>query len=173
MKWPDLKQVLGDTPFAVVGAVATRLYAPERHTRDLVVAVAPADAESVHEKLRTAGWQNTGQLTIGGSSWRSIQGEEVDVIEGQEAWWVQAISEAQANLDAQGLPILPMPYLVLMKFQSGRTIDIGDITRMLGQADQSALDATRDLFLQCEGCEGKDLEDLESLIQLGQLEMQE
>lgn len=170
MQWPDLTEVLGDTTFAVVGAVATRLYAPERNTRDLDVVVVADDADVAREKLRNAGWQQLGALTIGGSSWRSSLGEEVDVIEVQDLWWPQAIREAQENRDAQKLPILPMPYLVLMKFQSSRTVDIGDIARMLGQAKESTLNATRQLFEQYES-EG--MEDLESLIQLGQLEMQE
>ena len=170
MQWPDLTQVLGDTAFAVVGAVATRLYAPERNTRDLDVVVVADEAATAREKLRNAGWQQVGELSIGGSSWRSALGEEVDVIEVRDSWWPQAISEAQENRDAQKLPILPMPYLVLMKFQSSRTVDIGDIARMLGQAEGSTLNATRELFRRYEA-EG--LEDLESLIQLGQLEMQE
>lgn len=169
MHWPDLSSVLGQTPFAVVGAVATRLYAPERSTRDLDVVVVPEDAAAVREKLHSAKWQSVGELSIGASFWRSPVGEELKVSQGRESWWPQAIAQAQENRDAQGLPILPLPYLVLMKFQSARTVDIGDITRMLGAADGSTLDETRTLFAEyvADG-----LEDLGSLIQLGQLEMQ-
>jgi hypothetical protein len=65
------------------------------------------------------------------------------------------------------LPILPLRFLALMKFQSGRVQDIADITRMLGQADPSVLDAVRALFKQFAPA---DLSDLESLITLGKLE---
>ena len=120
MQWPDLTSVLNDTPFAVVGAVATRLYAPERSTRDLDIAVSFDNSNAVREKMRQAGWHLSGELTIGGSSWRSAAGEEVDILEVHEVWWTQAIAQAQTNRDAQGLPILPLPYLALMKFQSSR-----------------------------------------------------
>lgn len=169
MQWPDVKHVLQDLPFAVVGAVATRLYAPERHTRNLHITILPANAEAARKKFHDAGWIQTASLSIGGSSWRSPDDGEVDVLEGGESWWPKAINDAQQNCDAQGLPILPLPYLVLMKFQSGRSIDIGDITRMLGQADDVALDAIRTLFSEYE-TEG--MEDLESLILLGRMEMQ-
>ncbi len=169
MKWPDLSEVFGDLPWAVVGAVATRLYMPERMTRDLDVAVFVEDAVAARSRLIAAGWAPTGELSIGGSSW-SLDGVEVDVLEGRARWWPEALREARINPDAQGLPILPLPFLVLMKFQAGRVNDIADITRMLGQANESQLDATRRLFKQYE-VEG--LEDLESLIILGRLELQE
>jgi hypothetical protein len=169
MQWPDVISVLQDTPFAVVGAVATRMYAPERHTRDLDITILPDNAKVAREKFRKAGWTQTAQLSIGGSSWRSPDGDEVDILEGREEWWPEAIAAAQENRDAQGLPILPLPYLALMKFQSGRSIDIGDITRMLGQADAVALNETRILFSKFDA-EGMD--DLESLITLGRMEMQ-
>jgi hypothetical protein len=169
MIWPDLSDVFGDLSWAVVGAVATRLYMPERMTRDLDVAVHVADADSAHQKLVAAGWVQSGTLSIGGASWRSPDGVEVDILEGTASWWPQALREAQSNRDAQGLPILPLPYLVLMKFQAGRTIDIGDVTRILGQASEAHLEATRRLFRQFEA---DGLEDLESLVMLGRLELE-
>ena len=168
MVWPDLSEVFGDLPWAVVGAVATRLYMPERMTKDVDVAVAASDTATAGEKMRAAGWVQEGQLTVGGTIWRSPDGVQVDVLGGRADWWPAALREAQTNRDAQGLPILPLPYLVLMKFQSGRTIDIGDITRILGQAGDEQLGKTRRLFQQFEP-EG--LEDLESLIVLGRLEL--
>ncbi len=169
MQWPDLNQVLRDTPFAVVGAVAARLYAPERLTKDLDVVVFVAHIPTSRAEFKAAGWTRISELSIGGSSWRSLDGVEVDVLEGREAWWSLAIDEAQENRDAHGLPILPFPYLVLMKFRSGRTIDIGDITRMLGQAETCNLDKTRKLFAIHEP---DGIDDLESLIELGRMEMQ-
>ena len=56
-----------------------------------------------------------------------------------------------------------------MKFRAGRTTDIGDITRMLGLADEQSLEATRLLFEQVEP---DGLEDLESLIELGRWELE-
>ena len=167
MAWLNLTAVLSPISWAVVGAAATRLYMPERATQDLNVAIRAQDAPTVREKLARARFTHVGELSIGGSTWRAPDGQTIDVIEGQEEWWDAALREAQANRDAQGLPILPLRFLALMKFQSGRVQDIADITRMVGQADPSVLDAARALFKQFAPA---DLSDLESLITLGKLE---
>lgn len=169
MKWPDLRSVLDPLPWAVVGAVATRLYMPERATRDLDVAVAAADAAAARNRLAAAGFRYLGELHIGGSAWEAPGGEVVDLIEGQEPWWPQALGEAQSNRDGQGLPILPLRYLVLMKLRAGRVQDLADLARMLGQADAGMLDAVRAAVATYAPA---DLEDLESLIQLGKLEVE-
>ena len=151
MIWPDLSEIFDDLPWAVVGAVATRLYMPERMTRVLDIAVGSADSAKAKAKLQAS------------------QIAKVNLIEGHALWWPQALQESQTNRDAQGLPILPLPYLVLMKFQAGRVNDIADITRMLGQADEPNLARTRQLF---ERHELDGLEDLENLINLGRLELE-
>ena len=168
MRVPNLTGVLGPLPWAVVGAVATRLYMPERATQDLDIAVRVEDASEVRRRLSDAGFAHQGELSIGGSSWRSPGGVIVDVLEVSEPWFAQALAEAGRNRDAQGLPVLPLPYLALMKFQAGRVQDLADVTRMLGQANDETPDLVRRLFSQYSG---GDLEHLESLIQLGQLEM--
>ena len=167
MKWIDLTPLLSPIRWAVVGAAATRLYMPERVTQDLDVAIEAADSPQARAKLTAAGFLYQGELSIGGSTWATPAGESIDVMEGHEPWWQEALAEAQTNRDAQGLPILPFRYLVLMKFQSGRVQDIADITRMLGQADANALDNVRALFKQYAPA---DISDLESLITLGKLE---
>ncbi len=167
MTWPNLTSVLAPIPWAVVGAAATRLYMPERATQDFDVAIRAQDASAAREKLVRARFAYVSELSIGESTWRAPEGQMIDVIEGREEWWNDALQEAQTNRDAQGLPILPLRFLVLMKFQAGRIQDIADITRMLGQADASTLDAVRALFKQYAPA---DLADLESLITLGKLE---
>ena len=168
MRLPNLTPVLGPALWAVVGAVGTRLYMPERATQDLEIVVQAGDAEGVRRRLSESGFQYQGQLSIGGSSWLSPDDIPVDVVEMAEPWLTRALTEAQGNLDAQGLPVLPFQYLVLMKFQAGRVQDLADITRMLGQASEVMLDSVRRLFAQSLP---EETEDLESLIALGQLEM--
>lgn len=168
MDWPDLTPALGSVPWAVVGAVATRQYMPERLTRDLDVIIAMADAVDVRERLSAAGYRYIGDLGIGGSTWQSTGGIEVDVLECRAPWCVVALAEAQENRDAQGLPVLPLPYLVLMKMESGRARDVGDLAQMLGQAAPDMLDRVRATVHQFAPHDG---DDLESLIALGQLEM--
>lgn len=168
MNWPDLSPVLSPIQWAVVGAAATRLYMPERFTRDFDIAISVQDSGAAYNKLAAAGYTKTGALSIGGATWRSPDGQLIDVIEGSEDWWSTGLAEAQTNRDAQHLPILPLHYLILMKFNAGRARDLGDITQMLGLASEQAIDEVRELFRRTTP---DDLADLESLITLGKLEM--
>lgn len=167
MRVPDLAAVLGPVPWAVVGAVAARMYMPERVTQDVDIAVSQADSNEAQSRLRAAGYVQQGTLAVPGSWWKSPRGDILDVLELEAPWAGDALRQAQQNRDAQGLPVMPLPYLVLMKFQSGRVQDLADITRMLGQADEAALDSVRRAFQQHAA---GDLGDLEDLIRLGQLE---
>lgn len=169
MKWPDLNSVLSQVPFAVVGAVATRLYMPERVTQDLDIIISVHDATEAYEKLTAAGFKRTGTLTIGGGAWQAPDGSQIDVLEGKDEWWPDVIKAAQSNCDAAGLPVIPLPFLVMMKYQASRLQDLADISRMLGQAGAATLAEVRAIFAKYMPDEQ---DDLESLIQLGQLEFQ-
>lgn len=159
--------ILEPVRWAVVGAAATRLYMPERMTQDFDIAIAVADAGETRCRLTVAGLVKLGDLSIDRSQWQTAEGLRMDVIEGYDPWWPEALAEAQSNRDAQGLPILPLPYLTLMKFNASRTIDLGDISRMLGLADDAAIDRVRVVFQRYTP---DDREDLESLIVLGRME---
>jgi len=165
--WPDLRQILGDIRWATIGGVATRHYMPERATVDLDILIAAEDARVARERLTQAGYQYLQELTVGGSTWRSPEGVEVDVLESSEPWVARALAAAEQNRDLQGLPILPLPYFVLMKFRSGRARDVADLAQMLGQAEADQLDEVRRVVAAFEP---EALEDLESLITLGQME---
>jgi hypothetical protein len=168
-QWPDLTEVLGEIPWATVGGVATRHYAPERATVDLDALVERGMAPMVRERLQRSGFRYIGELSVGGSTWAAPDGATVDVLESAEPWVGGAVEQAQQNRDLQGLPVLPLPYFILMKLRSGRTMDLGDITRMLGLAGDADLAAVREVIgrLQPDA-----LEDVESMITLGRLEMQ-
>jgi len=170
MKWPDLSSALSPVSFAVVGAVATRLYMPERATRDLGIIISIHDAAAAHQKLIAAGFKHKGTLIIGGKTWETPEGNQIDILEGREEWWPAVIKAAQANRDAQGLPIIPLPFLILMKYNASRVQDLADISRMLGQANAAALTEIRELFAKYLPDEQ---DDLESLIELGRLEFQQ
>jgi len=169
MKWKHLTPTLAPIQWAAVGAVATRLYMPERSTQDLDIAVRFDEGAEARRKLSLAGFVHQSELAIGGSSWRAPDGETMDVLEVRGPWWEEALSEAQTNLDPEGLPVLPLRHLILMKVQAGRVQDLADVARMLGQASQESLSSVRALFARYAPA---DAEDLESLIALGQLEMQ-
>ena len=167
MIWTDLTDTLSPIKFAVIGGVATRLYMPERMTKDLDVVIVVSDAQKARTKLEQAGFSFRVELAlVRGSTWLAPNQQEIDVLEGEEKWWPEAVTLAQDNRDGQGLPILSLQYLVLMKYQAGRAQDLADIERMLGQAPDAELKAVRALFKKYAD---DDLADLESLIELGKL----
>jgi len=163
--WPDLSGVLEGLPWAVAGAVATRRYMPERATGDLDVVVLARHARDVERRLVAAGYSREGPPAIGGAEWRSSGGVRVDIIEGAEPWWEEALAHPQR--DRQGLPVLALPYLALMKLLASRTIDIGDVARMLGLASDAELADVRAVIARLAP---ELAADLESLIALGRLE---
>lgn len=91
------------------------------------------------------------------------------MLECSAAWCAGALAEASRTRDGQGLPTLPLPYLVLMKLNAGRTQDVADISRTLGQASAADLERVRSVIAQYASA---DLEDVESLIELGRLEIE-
>lgn len=170
MLWPNLNDVLGDIDWAVIGGVGTRHYMPERVTRDLDILVHRDDSPRVADALTAAGYARVGDLRIGGSAWRTEDGTYVDVIESTAFWVRDALVQATSNRDVQGLPILPLPYFSLMKFQAARAQDLADLTRMFGLATDQQLGQVRTVFRLYEP---DGLDDLESLIELGRLETDE
>lgn len=170
MPLPDLAKILSGLRWAVAGAVATRRYMPERATFDVDIVLPIAQGSEARRRLEGAGFQYLGELSIGGSSWRSPDGVGLDVIEGRESWWELAVAEASRNRDDQGLPVLTLPYLVLMKLLAGRVQDVADVSRMLGRASDEDLERVREVI----ATHAHDLlEDVESLIALGRLEWEE
>jgi len=163
--WPDLRGVLKDTPW-VIGGVATRAYMPERATKDMDVLVRREDEQVALGCLREAGYEVVSPLSIGGWLARSPEGVELDVLLGDQAWLGEALSHPR--FDTAGYPVIDLPYLVLMKMESNRSLDIGDLGRLLGLASESELDRVRQVVKQYSP---QDLEDLESLIYLGKLEL--
>ncbi len=159
-----LKSIV-QTPFVVVGGVATRLYAPERTTLDLDVLVAADTAEHFYGELQQAGSLKLGPLTIPGSHWRLPDGTALDVLESDEPWVHEALTDPAIAPD--GLPVIRLPYLILLKLRSSRGTDAGDLSRMLGGADDASLEPVRAVI---EEYQPDALEDLEGFIQLGRLE---
>lgn len=164
----NIKAIIKKTLFVVVGGIATRLYMPERMTDDIDILVLTQDAANLYRELEQAGSHRVGELSIGGCTWELPDGTYLDVLESNDTWVKEAINNY--NLAPDGLPIIGLPYLVLMKIKASRGIDMGDLTRMLGGADENNLQLVRrviKVFLPDA------VEDLESLIMLGKLEMGE
>ncbi len=167
MRFPDLSEALGDIPYALVGAAATRACMPERATSGLDVAIARGDGHDARMRLREAGLTYHGELAIGGSAWRNQEGFPVDLIELSQPWAAAAIAGAGVNRDRSGQPVMPLAFLVLLKQEAGRAQDIADLSRMLGQADAESLESVRREVLTHMPDAA---EDIESLIVLGRRE---
>jgi len=165
--WPDLRPVLQDIPWAVVGGVATRAYMPERTTKDIDILVRHEDSDKVRERLEAAGYKTITALGVPGYLFHSPEGIELDVIFGEYPWIEEALSDPRQ--DPAGYPVLDLPYLVLMKLEASRTQDTADLARMLGLASDKDLDRVR-ATVTCYA--PHELDDLEALIYLGKVEME-
>ncbi len=140
---------------------------PERQTADLDVVVRAQDAAAARSAMKRHSFTHRGELSIGGSNWSTPDGGLIDLIEGVEPWWGDALAAAVDRLDQDGNRVLTLPYLVLMKLRSGRSLDTGDVTRMLGNADEEAFAE----ILRIAQEHAPDLvEDLHSMAELGRLE---
>lgn len=165
--WPDLREVLEKIDWVIIGGVATRAYMPERMTRDLDILVSPTNERAVLQRLQDAGFKKITRPSVPGYSLESPEGVELNVLFGDYAWLDEALANPES--DPAGYPVLPFPYLILMKMNTGRGRDFGDVTTMLGWASDKALEAVRAVI---EKYSPQDSEDLESLIFIGQQERQ-
>jgi len=161
----SLNNIIKQAPFVVVGGVATRLYMPERMTLDLDILVKVEDAELIYQDLKQANGQKIGGLSIAGSQWKLEDGTSLDVLEFEGNWVSEALDSP--NYASDGMPVIDLPYLVLMKLMAGRSQDIADVSRMLGVAEDLQLQKVKSVINQYLP---NAVEDLDSLVILGKLE---
>ncbi|MDE0140116.1 MAG: hypothetical protein OXI80_07940 [Caldilineaceae bacterium] len=164
--WPDLRATLKGIRWAVVGAVATRAYMPERMTCGFDILVHHHDGDAALARLNDAGFEVASELSIPGFMLNAPDGTEIDLLLIPFEWLDEALQPDQT--DAAGYPVLGLPYLVLMKMETSRPQDLGDLSRMLGLADEDDLTQVRAAVIRHMPDAA---EDLESLIYLGRLEM--
>jgi hypothetical protein len=161
----------GSVPRAVIGAVAANRFMPPRQTRDLDFAVCDRDEAAAGASLEAAGWQRVRPLPlrppITGFAWHAADGAPVDVITVPGVWGRELVDTAMASREG-GAPFATLPHLILLKMIAGRTVDGGDIARMLGHQDALTLEAVRLVARRVLGPE--ELQDLDQLIELGRLE---
>jgi hypothetical protein len=163
----NIRQLIPSIPFVVVGGVATRLYMPERMTLDLNIVIAANQAERAYQHLQNAGALKVSNLSILSSQWELPDGTSLDVLEVDEPWIDAALHSP--NYAPDGLPIIDLPYLILMKLNASRSQDLADISRMLGCATEPQLQQVKVIVQQYLPTA---VEDLESLVMLGKLEHQ-
>lgn len=140
-----LENLFGDIPAAVCGGIAVRAYAPERKTQDVDILIDHDRHREAVRCLEERRWRDDGTLyfpnsALGlyGSAWLK-DGQKLDLLSTDQPWGVEAL--ATRAFDQTGLRVLSLPYLVLMKIDSARAIDQGDLSRMLGRLDASEVEA--------------------------------
>ncbi len=134
-------------------------------TLDTDILVLSEDLDEAEALLRKAGCEYVGNRSIGGSTWRLPKGRSLDLLALDHAWVGEAL-DAAVN-DAKGHSYASLPFLILMKLESGRLQDLADISRMLGCAGQDQVDAVRAVV---ERFRPQDMPDLQSMLRVGRLE---
>ncbi len=142
---PDLA-FLGTIPWALVGGIALRAYMPECTTQDVVILIHMQDEQAVRDAFTHAGYTIAGILAIGGFTAEHPSSMPIDVLTSSAPWLEAAL--ARPSRDAAGYPVLPRPYLMLLKMQAGRPQDWVDVQRMLRSTPSDERASTRTLIDQ-------------------------
>jgi len=166
--WPDLREILDGIDWVIIGGVATRVYMPERLTKDLDILVRKRDGEEVIERLKKAGYKLVSRLAVPGYLLRSREGVDLDVLFGDYPWLEEAL--AHPEKDPAGYPAIGLPFLVILKLAANRGRDLSDLYILLGWAEEEPLNQVRELVARYLPAE-KD--DLESIIFIGQHEQKD
>ena len=132
----------------------------------LDILIKAEDARKIYQDLENAGGKKIGKLNIPGSQWQLPDNSSLKVLEADDEWVTEAVSNP--NYAPDGLPIIDLSYLILMKLSASRTQDLADVSRMLGLADESNLTKIKSIV---KAYLSTAMEDLESLILLGKLEI--
>lgn len=116
------------------------MYSPERATEDLDILIDHLSFPEASRKMKLAGYVKVrdlffpnASLGLYGEAW-SKGSLKIDLISTSQKWGNRAVRKHLE--DPTGLPIVLLPYLVLMKMDSARGIDQGDLTRMLGRLSE-------------------------------------
>lgn len=160
---PDLRFL--PVPWVLVGGLAIRAYAPERMTQDVDILIAAEDEAAARSAFELARYRMLGDLSIGGFTVEPQDGPSIDVLVSNAPWVTVALKHP--SRDVAGYPVIPRPYLILMKLESGRSIDMGDLSRLLGSASPAERAESRTIVEQYRP---DVLEDYDSLVILADLE---
>jgi hypothetical protein len=164
--------LLDDIPYAIIGGVATRMYMPERTTADIDLLVEPENFDRAIAQLVESGYERRPQqlqfsdTRLGLIGQRLLSSRPVDILTSHQPWVHDAV--ASVRWENETLPIVDLPYLVALKLDASRSVDQGDLSRMLGFAAKQDLDRVRSLIGRLLPA---DVDDLEQYIVLGQYEV--
>ncbi len=152
-------------PYAIVGGQAIRFHVYPRETSDIDILMSP---ENWEKAMDLVGGHDAHQLMLNGPSMTGVgfkgdsgNGEEVEFdFLWNERWGDEALSSAKVETIGK---VISKPFLVLMKFESGRSLDSSDIHRLVGTLTVAERRASRKLLKEYSPNE---LEDFDLLIEL-------
>jgi hypothetical protein len=142
-----IEEIFQGQPVCFIGAHAVAAYAPERMTKDVDCFTTSSAYELAIRLLLVAGYRKDGDLNfpttalgLFGSRWIPEHGgRPIDLISTEQVWGFEAFRET-AQYTREGDRVTPLAYLVLMKLDAARSIDQGDLSRMLGRLSDAELD---------------------------------
>jgi hypothetical protein len=141
-----LKSLLpNDLRYVIVGGMAAAYYQPARFTEDIDLMVLAEVSTTIEQALSQAGWIQLGIISFGGSSWQSPNGELIDLLHAPDQSWVSAALDFPITTP-EGLPVIDLPYLLILKLAATRAVDISDIVGMLQQANESEKQRIRQII---------------------------
>jgi hypothetical protein len=130
----------------LIGAHAASVYAPERATSDVDFLVHPEDIGEAENLLRKDGWQKTielgfpgSKLGLRGTAWANGNNPEIDLLTSDKPWLLESLAAPHSE-NSDGKRVIPRAYLVLMKLDSARGVDQGDLTRILGRLNDAEVE---------------------------------
>lgn len=155
-----------DLRYVIVGGMASAYYQPARFTEDIDLMVLTEVSITVEQALSQAGWRQLGIISFGGSSWQSPNGELIDLLHAPDQSWVSAALDFPIKTP-EGLPVIDLPYLLILKLMATRAVDISDIVGMLQQANATEKQRIRQIIAahRIDLLEGFD--QFEAIAQLG------
>ncbi len=155
-----------DLRYVIVGGMASAYYQPARFTEDIDLMVLAEASTTVEQALSQAGWTQLGIISFGGSSWQAPTGELIDLLHAPDQSWVSAALDFPIKTP-EGLPVIDLPYLLILKLMATRAVDISDIVGMLQQASESEKQRIRQIMATHRPDLLEDFDQFEAIAQLG------
>jgi len=162
-------------PAMLIGAHAAAVYAPPRHTMDVDVIVPFDRYAETQARMREAGWAKLNDLVfpgsnlgLAGAAWSRSGAEAQDVLTSDRGWLNDAFTLAPV-LRSDGKRVIPRDYLILMKLDSARGHDQGDLTRILGRMNDTEVEQTISVLARYLD-DGNVAEDVRHYAQIGRWE---
>jgi hypothetical protein len=161
---PKLKTLLpDDLLYAIIGGIATTFYMPARNTQDLDLLILADDAERLEQALIGQGWIqlenihiHSDDVEIMGGAWRSAEGELLDLLYTPNLAWAYRAGHAMTAPD--GLRVIALPYLILLKLLARRNRDILDIEELLQYCDEQKIAEIRAVIAKAMPALAEDLD---------------